>query len=297
MNTFNTYKPNYYYYKERNIDPIGQNGCWIWLDASDNSTFTNVGSKVDQWRDKSISNYTFSIKNTSTDTNKPSYNTTTLNNKPTVSFNRANYQYLVSNNTNFAIGTKSFYLFIVFKFNESGNTTFQGVFNKSFYGGQPGRIVCYKGFQDTNMVLNITQNNPTVSQQPFDMTSTDFNIFALLCDRTTSNYKTTVRQNGTELHSANVDGATAQNLTNPNYIFLGAYNGETEGSNEPLTFDTATPSRNSYFNGSIAEVISYSTGSTMSIENIQKAEGYLAWKWGLHSNLPNGHLYKSSAPT
>ena len=38
------------------------------------------------------------------------------------------------------------------------------------------------------------------------------------------------------------------------------------------------------------------TGGT-NISNIEKAEGYLAWKWGLVSNLPSGHPYKNAAPT
>jgi hypothetical protein len=29
---------------------------------------------------------------------------------------------------------------------------------------------------------------------------------------------------------------------------------------------------------------------------IVKAEGYLAWKWGLEGNLPVLHPYKNSAP-
>jgi hypothetical protein len=28
----------------------------------------------------------------------------------------------------------------------------------------------------------------------------------------------------------------------------------------------------------------------------QKIEGYLAWKWGIQSFLPAGHLYKAAAP-
>ena len=38
------------------------------------------------------------------------------------------------------------------------------------------------------------------------------------------------------------------------------------------------------------------TGGT-DISEIEKAEGYLAWKWGLVSNLPSGHPYKNSRPT
>ena len=32
------------------------------------------------------------------------------------------------------------------------------------------------------------------------------------------------------------------------------------------------------------------------IDDVKKAEGYLAHKWGLEGNLPADHPYKSSAP-
>lgn len=38
------------------------------------------------------------------------------------------------------------------------------------------------------------------------------------------------------------------------------------------------------------------TGST-DISTVEKAEGYLAWKWGLQGNLPSNHPYKNAAPT
>jgi hypothetical protein len=47
-------------------------------------------------------------------------------------------------------------------------------------------------------------------------------------------------------------------------------------------------------NGYICEVIAYN--SVLSTPNRQKAEGYLAWKWGLQANLPAGHPYKTAAP-
>jgi hypothetical protein len=36
---------------------------------------------------------------------------------------------------------------------------------------------------------------------------------------------------------------------------------------------------------------------TVSVEERQKIEGYLAWKWGLQESLPIGHPYKNNAPT
>ena len=33
------------------------------------------------------------------------------------------------------------------------------------------------------------------------------------------------------------------------------------------------------------------------LSDLEKGEGYLAWKWGLESLLPVSHPYKNSAPT
>jgi hypothetical protein len=43
-----------------------------------------------------------------------------------------------------------------------------------------------------------------------------------------------------------------------------------------------------------AEIVLYNV--VLSTVNIQKIEGYLAWKWGLQANLPSGHPYKSASP-
>jgi len=33
------------------------------------------------------------------------------------------------------------------------------------------------------------------------------------------------------------------------------------------------------------------------LTDLEKAEGYLACKWGLQSSLPSGHPYKTNCPT
>ena len=52
--------------------------------------------------------------------------------------------------------------------------------------------------------------------------------------------------------------------------------------------------------GRLAEFIAYAsipgTGGT-DLTELEKAEGYLAWKWGLVGNLPSNHPYKNSPPT
>jgi hypothetical protein len=44
----------------------------------------------------------------------------------------------------------------------------------------------------------------------------------------------------------------------------------------------------------IAEVILYS--GELSYANIQRVEGYLAWKWGFQNNLPENHPYRNAIP-
>jgi hypothetical protein len=52
---------------------------------------------------------------------------------------------------------------------------------------------------------------------------------------------------------------------------------------------------NQPWNGGIGEIVIFS--NVLSQTYRQKIEGYLAWKWGIQTNLPPGHPYLSSAPT
>jgi Carbohydrate binding domain/Right handed beta helix region len=49
-----------------------------------------------------------------------------------------------------------------------------------------------------------------------------------------------------------------------------------------------------YWKGSFGETIICNTN--LNTSDRQKIEGYLAWKWGMQSNLPAGHLYKNTLP-
>jgi hypothetical protein len=45
----------------------------------------------------------------------------------------------------------------------------------------------------------------------------------------------------------------------------------------------------------LCEIIYY-TGKVLSVQEIAKIDGYLAWKWGLQGNLPATHIYKKAPP-
>ena len=48
------------------------------------------------------------------------------------------------------------------------------------------------------------------------------------------------------------------------------------------------------FDGLLGEIIIWN--KEISVLEIQKIEGYLAWKWGLVDNLPSDHPYKKRRP-
>lgn len=50
-----------------------------------------------------------------------------------------------------------------------------------------------------------------------------------------------------------------------------------------------------HFSGNICELVAVSGTTLAQTRNL--IEGYLAWKWGLQSLLPNDHPYKNAAPT
>jgi hypothetical protein len=113
-------------------------------------------------------------------------------------------------------------------------------------------------------------------------TSSNNNIVCLMLEYNgTSNLNQTIRYNGTASGTSLVNLfplASSMNLANTRFnIGHSTYTGNT-------------------FKGSMSEILMYTPTSALTSSQIQQIEGYLAWKWGIQSNLPAGHLYKSSAP-
>ncbi len=69
----------------RTFRPIDIDGCALWLDANDATTFTLSGSNITSWNDKSGNG------NNATATGTPTYNTAGLNSRPATAFNGSCY--------------------------------------------------------------------------------------------------------------------------------------------------------------------------------------------------------------
>ena len=93
-----------------------------------------------------------------------------------------------------------------------------------------------------------------------------------------------------------IDGTQTTNKSSHTYQILRSYRSNTNGflSSFDYQLNSSWGSYTREFIGKIAEVVVFS--AAQSSTNRQLLEGYLAHKWGLSSNLPATHPYKSSAP-
>jgi len=85
-----------------------------------------------------------------------------------------------------------------------------------------------------------------------------------------------------------------------NGILSGYFNGGLFGSNSvapstiPATVQLGTRSDGSEVPGEISEIVYVNMGLVPAVQQV--LEGYLAWKWGLQTNLPANHPYRNAAP-
>ena len=256
----------------------------LWLDAADASTIVLNGSTVSQWNDKSGNGRNFAQ---ATAANQPTYSATVLGGQPALTFDGAS-DFMSAGDT-LDVGTTNLTIMTVVKYatnNQSG-----AIVGKSLLGPGAGRFSLYRAQSGGNLGAGTQYatffGTFDVSAGAFTQAvdaSTSTKIFGGEWNRTASGYAK-VWENGTNTASVAYAGDSL-NLNNTNELWIGAYQ-DTSG--------TAPPTANSYMNGQIAEIVI--AQSSLSTDNRQKLEGYLAWKWGLQANLPAGHPYKNSPPT
>ena len=91
----------------------------------------------------------------------------------------------------------------------------------------------------------------------------------------------TIRHNGTQTYTDTGDTGTITYSGSERSSIGGRYHGD--AFSDPAGF----------LNGSIKEIIVLDNATD---QEVQLIEGYLAWKWGLESNLPVDHPYASEPP-
>jgi hypothetical protein len=262
--------------------PTQISGCALWLDAADATTLTLSGSNVTQWRDKSGNGN----------------NATAAGNAAVLSSNSILFTgtHGVSS-TRFTIAdaaslrlTTPFTIYMVYAatpLTPTSNNDYGSMILLSKFvdgGSYPGWAYRARGKNTSNVIFTAEFFNSAGSNQQGDVIVTSSNVVdgtrkIIGLNQRTSNTMFTFVNGSADLTISPM----ALPISSTDTVMIGARN-TTQPSNNP-------------FNGSVNEIIVH-TGS-LSREQCQQIEGYLAWKWGLQGNLTSGgtaHPYKSFRP-
>jgi hypothetical protein len=234
-------------------------GVALWLDASDTNTVQLNGSSVTNWLDKSGNGRNFSQGNA---TYQPAYS------NPNISLDGSN-DGVMRTAGNFGYGTGDFAILAVVKPTARNGTYGSEIVGQHAYGSgadfifhiAPGGQLRYKRGGGTDVVTS----GGTVALNTNSVVSVS---------RTSNNHALHI--NGTQDGTA-VD---ANSIGNTLTTGIGVANNYNAGS---------------AFSGQINEILIVS--STLTTSDRQKVEGYLAWKWGMQTNLPSDHPYKLGPPS
>ena len=256
----------------------------IWIDASDTSSYTlSSGSDVTAVTDKA-GNATITVGGTPN-------TSTTLNSLKTFTFDAGNNEDLTTNEVlqaasgnHWAIGVWQWSSVNDTKdsFWSTENNTVNAVTNKRDYAVSSGDNSNFNGELDLDSLTGNRISSTIGDKEPFDAvtfgSSNTWRILGVFFNKA-----------GNQI-GARVNGANA-------FTPINDYDNSLTPNLDLRIMRNRTSIRMS---GKMAEFFSVAdvpgTGASTDISTFEKAEGYLAHKWGLTSGLPVSHPYKSSAP-
>ena len=256
----------------------------LWLDAADAGTVTTVSGAVSQWNDKSGNSRNFSQSTVSA---RPTLTLAGLNNRNVITFGSGLFiGAATASDWGFMHGAQSSVIGVASPSSTASPGTNQTILATRASGANAGCMLIYRDVAPTydenfsHRVINATasavvEGDTGNNTHPVATAAT---IYSVLSDPTnaTASSRSSIRFNGGNAFETNIFTNTATSpATSPQFALrLGA--------------------ETSFMTGYWAEIII--TSSLISNANRQRAEGYLAWKWGLVANLPSTHPFKNSPP-
>ena len=231
----------------------------VWLRSD--SGITTVAGVVTAWTDKSTN-----ANNASGGGSGPAVTTAGLNGYDTINFAGANYL-TIADSATVDLNASGVSFIAVIKTTNSTAASTQGIITKEstwnysikMDGASLGSVSFSNG---------ASSDESTAGSNPVN----DWNIAIM-------NKSDKYYINGSEQGAAAYTPAADNTKT----VYVGAWNA------------SAGPTISSYLTGQIAELIVYN-GQLTTAER-QNIEGYVAWRYGLQSNLPATHPYRNFAPT
>ena len=275
----------------KNITPLAPafdaksiSSCYMWYDASDLSTITYAsGSTVNVTNLKDKSGYGFDLVRDIYTTGREITTSNKLNGLTTLTFpgdpagNNGTLTYMRTT-VSIPLNSNSNYVFFVMRFNPfvlEGTTT-----ARSWPFIFPFQIGVTNGLQGG---LTRTGTNWTLNYN-VAFVGTGANGTAIVSNSSSGPSVGTpfigmFGKTGASQYVFSYNG-TYETVTGGNYTIAGG---------QPFSMAPF------YQAQELCEMIYY-TGRVLSVGEIAKIDGYLAWKWGLQANLPSTHPYKKYAP-
>jgi hypothetical protein len=259
--------------------PAELTGLALWLDAADSSTITLNGTDVSQWDDKSSNGYNVSNANAAT---QPTYLATGFNGKPTLQVTGGDF---LDRGTT-ALGRNVGGITCAIVGLHPTGSPFVSNANEVFISAA-GNTGITRFATSPNATAGATADRYAIAGRRLDSdgfasvsSTTDSlanrgNPWIRVAQRAYSDGVANHWTDGTQdMTNATVGTQTAGNTSDTDSLRLSIFVGA-----------GAMP------NGTqLSEIVL--TESTMTTEDRQKLEGYLAWKWGLTYALPANHPYR-----
>jgi hypothetical protein len=250
----------------------------LWLDAEDAASITLNGSTVSQWNDKSGN-----ARNVSqaTSANQPTLTASGLNGKPVLTFDGADWLFNANPGAlirNVAGGTVAAVM-------NYTNATVQRIPIAAMHGTAAGArlAVALQGAGTTNAIarrLDAESTATTVSSPPAYTNGT--NVIQVGVARYSAG-ELDQFVNGSAAGTGSFPSSGNSSDTDSATLIIG-------GSSTDDGVTLANPML-----GFVGEIII--TNTALSATDLERLEGYFAWKWGLEASLPAGHPFRNIPPT
>lgn len=246
-----------------NLTPINvdASNLLLWYAADKETSYSNGNSVT------TITNFSVGTggSNATPSSTGPTYATNTLNSLPVYRFNNNRCRTV----SDYSFGDFTFY--VVFR-NDAGIDAYERLVDHDYiYGFWLGRNAG---------TANSFGGGVKESSDPYGVyvnaTDGNWNIIGNQRDGTTHN----VWNNGNFTNKSS--NTVTSSATASARVGIGGYADINSTQQQATNID-------------IAELVFHKSALTLS--GRQAIEGYLAHKWGLEANLPNGHPYKNAAPT
>jgi len=256
----------------RAFAPTDIGGLALWLDASDSSTITETDGNVSEWRDKSGLNRHAAQ---TTGANQPSVEADTLNGLGTLYFDGDTYLALSGEALSMLNAKSGVTVFAVSRYEAAGGrryiffctTSAGGATTRVGFGSHDDFFELSGRRLDSDSWLRVVSDASDTMQWYIQGNVLDHGIDSI-----------DTRVNGSVIHTSSFRGTGTYSATDSVTMMIARH-----GSAAP------------HFQGRIAEFVMFD--EAISVGEAEIIEGYLAWKWGLESQLPAGHTYSDMPPS